>query len=95
MKAIFSLLVIITVSFSGERPASAQDSRKIPRIGLLASESSSNGAYQRHLRAFLQGLEELGYVGGKNLIIEYRYANGRVNLLPELAADLLRVGFKS
>jgi putative ABC transport system substrate-binding protein len=69
--------------------ALAQAPVKVRRIGLLSSFSSSDTAlwYQ----AFRLGLRDLGWVEGKNLIIEYRYAEGRRDRLPDLAADLVRL----
>jgi putative ABC transport system substrate-binding protein len=67
----------------------AQQAAKIPRIGLLSSFSSSVTAHWH--KAFLQGLRELGWVEGKNVGIEYRYAEGRSERLPDLAADLVRL----
>jgi putative ABC transport system substrate-binding protein len=70
-------------------PALAQQSGKIPRIGVLISTASS--AATRRVQAFQQGLRELGYVEGKNIIMEYRYADGKLDPLPELAAELVRL----
>ena len=67
---------------------------KIPRIGFLSRElhpSDSRAAEPRRLEAFRQGLGELGYIEGKNLIIEYRYADGRPERLPALAEELVRL----
>ena len=65
----------------------AQQTKKVPRIGILELGSSAASASQ--LKAFQQGLRELGYVEGKNIILEYRYADGRLDSLPELAAELV------
>jgi putative ABC transport system substrate-binding protein len=66
--------------------ASAQQAAKIARIGFLAL----NMAPSPHLReAFLQGLRDLGYVEGRNLMIEYRDAEGKPERLPALAAELV------
>ena len=46
----------------------------------------------RRIQAFQQGLRELGYVEGKNIVIEYRYAEGKLEPVPELAAELVRLG---
>src|SRR5229473_1873018 len=67
----------------------AQQAAKIPRIGLLSALSPSNTALW--YKAFRQGLRELGWVEGKNVGIEYRYAEGRSERLPDLAADLVRL----
>src|SRR5262249_32694183 len=70
--------------------AEAQQPKKVPRIGLLlgSSPSSANAA---RIEAFRQGLRDLGYIEGQNLIIEYRYAEGKVDRLPDLAAELVRL----
>jgi putative ABC transport system substrate-binding protein len=92
MKTIFSLFLLITVAILCTPPAAAQESQKIPRIGLLSSGAPTTPGHQRTRQAFLQGLEELGYVDGKNVIMEYRYANRNRKLLPKLAAELVRLG---
>src|SRR6266545_3145453 len=66
--------------------AEAQQAAKVARIGYL----SPNLASSPHLRdAFLQGLRDLGYVEGRNVVIEYRNAEGKVERLPALAAELV------
>ncbi|MSP38543.1 MAG: ABC transporter substrate-binding protein [Deltaproteobacteria bacterium] len=70
-------------------PAQAQQSKKIPRIGLLYAGSPSTQADR--IGAFRQGLRELGYVEGKNIIVEYRYAEGKFDRLPALADELVRL----
>jgi ABC-type uncharacterized transport system substrate-binding protein len=69
--------------------AAAQQPTKVPRIGFLASSSSSANAAR--VEAFRKGLRELGYVEGKNIVIEYRYAEGKLDRLRELAAELVRL----
>ena len=70
--------------------AEAQQPTKIPRIGYLsATHRSSVSARTEALR---QGLRELGYVEGKNIIIEYRFADGRLDQVPQNAAELVRLG---
>jgi len=67
--------------------AEAQQPTKIPRIGYLGGGSpSSNPA---RIEAFRQGLRELGYVEGKNIVIEWRYAEEKLDRLPALAAELV------
>ncbi len=70
-------------------PAQAQQGTKIPRIGFLATISLSTIAAR--IEAFRQGLRELGYVEGKNIVIEWRSAEGKLDRLPELAAELVRL----
>ena len=69
--------------------ADAQQPAKSPRIGLLSPFSPSDTALWH--QAFRQGLRDLGWVEGKNISIEYRYAEGRSDRLPGLAADLVRL----
>jgi putative tryptophan/tyrosine transport system substrate-binding protein len=65
----------------------AQQRTKVPRIGFLGATSSS--ANLDRAEAFRQGLRELGYIEGQNILIEYRYAQGKFDRLPALAAELL------
>jgi len=67
----------------------AQPSANMPRIGFLGSESASNQA--KRLEALQAGLRELGYVEGKNLVIEVRWADGKYDHLPALAAELVNL----
>ncbi len=66
----------------------AQQSAKVPRIGWL-SIASHTPAISHLLEAFWQGLRELGYVEGQNIAVEYRFAEGRPERLPEFAAQLV------
>jgi len=69
-------------------PATAQQAAKVPRLGvLLYSTPQADPGYA----AFLQGLQALGYVDGKNIAIEPRYAEGKPERLPELATELVRL----
>jgi putative ABC transport system substrate-binding protein len=72
-----------------EAVAQAQFPTKVPRIGYLTGGSPSS--ISGRVEAFRQGLRELGYVEGKNIIIEYRYAEGKLDRLKELAAELVRL----
>lgn len=69
--------------------ARAQPAAKSYRIGFLGLTSAT--AYAPQLEGFLQGLRELGYMEGKNIVIEYRWADGREERLAELAAQLVRL----
>jgi putative tryptophan/tyrosine transport system substrate-binding protein len=84
MRPISVLMLIGLLLVNGDW-ADAQQARKVPRIGFLFSGSKD----QPHLESFRQGLANLGYVEGKNLAVEYRYAEGRPVALPALAAELV------
>jgi putative ABC transport system substrate-binding protein len=68
----------------------AQQPTKVPRIGFLSAVSSASIPRNR-IEAFKQGLRELGYVEGKNIVIEYRFADGKQDRLKEIVAELLRL----
>src|SRR3977135_3885568 len=61
----------------------------VPRIGFLAVGSRDGRAFL--INGFLQGLRELGYVEGQNIVIEYRFSEERDDRLPELAAELVNL----
>jgi putative ABC transport system substrate-binding protein len=65
----------------------AQQSGRIPRVGILFI----GGRDQPHLEAFKQGLRERGYTEGKSIVLDYRYAEGNVDRLPSLAAELVQL----
>jgi putative ABC transport system substrate-binding protein len=67
--------------------AQAQRQKKTARIGFLAINSASSTT--AHAEAFRQGLRQVGYVEGQNIIVEWRYADGKSDRLPGLAAELL------
>src|SRR6266508_540148 len=69
--------------------ADAQQRTKIPRIGFLTASSPS--VISARLESFRQGLRELGYVEGKNIVVEDRYAEEKIERLRELAAELVRL----
>ena len=62
--------------------AQAQQPKKVSRIGILFGSTPS--ANSRRIEAFRQGMRELGYVEGKNIVIEWRYADGKPDRLPAL-----------
>ena len=69
--------------------AEAQQPKKVPRIGyLLAGDPASESA---RFEAIRLALRERGYIEGQNIAIEYRYAEGKLDRLPELAAELVRL----
>jgi putative ABC transport system substrate-binding protein len=69
--------------------AEAQQPKKVPRIGYLGATSRSTNPAR--IEAFRQGLSELGYVEGKNIVIEYRFAEGKLDRFPALASELVRL----
>jgi putative ABC transport system substrate-binding protein len=81
--------LLITFFVANVSVAQAQQPTKIPRIGFLFNTSPS--AASARVKAFRQGLRELGYVEGKNIVIEVRYAEGKLDRLRELAAELVRL----
>ncbi len=83
---LFAIVVAVTVC--GAR-AEAQQPKKVPRIGFLSTTSPA--ALSARIEVFRQGLRELGYVEGKNIVIEYRYAEGKLDRRTELAAELVRL----
>jgi putative ABC transport system substrate-binding protein len=83
---ICSLLTVFLLTVSS---AQAQQPKKVPRIGYLSAGSASSQSSR--VEAFRQGLREFGYAEGKNIIIEYRYAEGKPERLKELAAELVRL----
>jgi putative ABC transport system substrate-binding protein len=70
-------------------PANAQQPKKVPRIGYLTATSRS--VNPARIEAFRQGLRELGYVEGENIVIEWRHADGKADRLPRLAAELVHL----
>ena len=69
-------------------PSQAQESKQLPRVGYLVSDSRSSESHR--IAAFSEGLRQRGYVEGQNIIIEYRFAEQKLDRLPMLAADLIR-----
>src|SRR5258705_8917478 len=81
---ILTTFLLTTVSISKGQPQN-----KVAQIGYLDARSSLSDALRTE--AFRQGLRTLGYVDGKNVVIEYRYAEGNLDRLPALAAELVRL----
>jgi putative tryptophan/tyrosine transport system substrate-binding protein len=85
LSSILAAMLAFLLGVAGE----AQQPTKNPRIGYLSGSSPSTSPARRE--AFRQGLRELGYVEGKNIVIEQRYADGKFDRLPALAAELVRL----
>ena len=87
---LVGLAVVLALSFTlAPLAAEAQQSTKVPRIGLLGGGSASTNAARTD--AFRRGLRELGYVEGKNIVIEELWADGKADRLPALVAELVRL----
>jgi putative tryptophan/tyrosine transport system substrate-binding protein len=83
-----TVLILSALLFALSASAAAQQPGKVPRIAFLLA--SSPGPDPRG-EGFRQGLRELGYVEGKNIAIEWRYAEGKEELVPKLAAELVQL----
>jgi len=91
MKQLFSVLLIIAVVGVGAIVEAQQPAGKVPRIGFLTNVSASDPATSLRFDSFREGLRDLGYVEGKTIMIDSRYAEGRPERLPELAEGLIRL----
>ena len=80
--------LIVTLSGAAAWPFAAGAQQRIPVIGFLGA--AAPGQYGPYVTGFLRGLNEVGYVEGRNVAIEYRWADGQYDRLPTLAADLVR-----
>ena len=87
VSAFFFVLCVVLISLCTS--IEAQQQEKQPRIGFLGATSAA--VEKSRIEAFQQGLRELAYVEGKNIGIEYRWADGKLDRLPELAAELVRL----
>jgi ABC-type uncharacterized transport system substrate-binding protein len=88
-KGGWSSILVGAMLFALCHPADAQQPGKIFRIGFLDNSTASASAVR--LEAFRQELSRLGWIEGKNITIEYRFAEQKLERLPELAADLVRL----
>ena len=88
-KIVNLLVALFAMLLPWPHLAEAQQPPKVPRIGLLSPLSPSTHSLQ--LEAFRNGLRDLGYSEGKNIMIDYRFAEGKGDRLPELAVELARL----
>ena len=82
----YTLVALICVSIY---PVQAQETKNTPRLGFLSARTGQDD--RERLAVFREGLRELGYIEKKNIFIEYRFAEGKLERLPELAAELARL----
>ena len=85
LSAVSSLVLVLSLKM----PVAEAQQPKIPRLGFLIASSAS--VQKPRVDAFRQWLQALGYVEGKNVLIDYRYADGKPERLPALAAELLQL----
>jgi putative tryptophan/tyrosine transport system substrate-binding protein len=81
---------LVAVAVLGAAHASSAQQRKTWRVGFLYFASKQSAQETGRYAVFLQGMRELGYTEGKNLVLEARFADGKADRLPELAAELVR-----
>jgi putative ABC transport system substrate-binding protein len=84
LKSLLLIFFLTTASLAAAQPA-----KKVPQIGFFDAGTFSSASLR--IEAFRFGLRELGYVEGRNILIEYRFAEGNLNRLPDLAAALVRL----
>ena len=82
--ALCALLFALCFSVEAQQPA------KIPRIGYVSGSGDPSNPGP-HVEAFRQGLRDLGYIEGKNILVEYRYAEGKLDRIPSLVAELVQL----
>ena len=85
MRRRFFGFTLGTLLFALNFPAEAQQPKKVPRIGFITSGTEASvGGFQR-------GLRDLGYTEGKNILVEYRYVEGKVDRIPTLVTELVEL----
>jgi len=88
-KAAFLSILVVVVQLAVVAIAEAQEGKKVPRIGFLGN---STAALEANLVGhFREGLRDIGYIEGKNILIEYRWAEGKYERFPELIGELIHL----
>src|SRR5262245_36173924 len=87
MRPKFRLIMLTAFILASVHLPHAQQTKKVIHLGLLAATSAS--AEKSRMEAFRQGMRELGYVEDKNIVIEWRFAEGKLDRLRGLAAELV------
>jgi putative tryptophan/tyrosine transport system substrate-binding protein len=90
-KLVGTFVIVLTFVFGGVE-ASAQQPKKIPRVGFLAQRVSPTPTTPHVFAdAFRQGLRNLGYIEGKNILVDYRYGEGKLDSIPSQVAELVQL----
>jgi len=89
MSKTIAVFVLTTVMLANVCVAEAQHTQKVYRIGYLSGSDAAGDVHRSE--AFRQALRELGYIEGKNIVIEHRYGAGKQERFPKLAADLVHL----
>ena len=90
MKRKISILTLSAMVFALSFPSQAQQPTKVPRIGYVTVTDDLSSP-SPNLQAFRQGLRDLGYVEGKNIVIEFRSAEGKPDRIPSLVTELVQL----
>ena len=90
MKKKITVLTLCAMLFALSVPVEAQQPKKVPRIGFVSSSGAPNN-FGPLVEAFRRGLRDLGYVEGKNILVEYRYIEGNPDRIPDLVAELVQL----
>jgi len=90
MKKKITVFTLCAMLFAFSFPICAQQPTKIPRIGYLSTNGDPSRR-PRFVEAFRQGLRDLGYIEGKNIQVEYRYAEGKLERVPGLVTELVQL----
>jgi putative ABC transport system substrate-binding protein len=88
-RTLIAVLILLPALLAAPLAVEAQQSTRVRRIGFLSAATSSVSSPA--LDAFRQGLRELGWVEGQNIVVDYRFAEGRSDRLPDLAAELVQL----
>jgi len=89
IRARMLLIALVLSTLATPFDTDAQQPAKVPRIGILVSGSPTTHKFL--VDGFTAGLRELGYVQGRDAVLEYRFAEGKLDRMPSLAADLVRL----
>jgi putative ABC transport system substrate-binding protein len=92
MKRGIMLLALALFVFSSYHVAHAQQPKKVPRIGYVSGAGAGDSRTPtRGIETFRQALRDFGYIEGKNIIVEHRYAEGKTDRIPSLTAELVQL----